>query len=157
MKDLVRLRQQVNQYYMMESQMKSMSMQLSSMQTQSEITMALRGATATMGKVNEKMDIKEIMQVMKQFNIQQEKTGMKMEMMQSATEDLSGDVEAEADDQYNQVLGEIGLEMVEGQAVPAGKVGGKTKAKEPAGGVDLSDLEKQLNDLKGQNPFHMIS
>ncbi len=81
MRDLVKLRHTVDQYYMMQSQLKSMSMQLSTMQTQSEICGALRGATATMGKVNEKMDVKEIQQVMREYVKTSEKMGIKNEMV----------------------------------------------------------------------------
>jgi hypothetical protein len=81
MKDLVRLRKQVDQYFMMESQMKSLSMQLSSMATQTEVTAALKVATTTMGKVNAKMDIKDIQQVMKDFAKTSESMGIKMEMV----------------------------------------------------------------------------
>ncbi len=81
MRDLVRLRHQVDQYFMMESQLKSLGMQISSMQTQAEINSALRAATSTMTKVNDKMDIKDIQQVMKQFAKTSESMGVKMEMV----------------------------------------------------------------------------
>ena len=64
--------------------------------------------------------------------------------MGDAMEGVGGDVEGEADDVYEQVLGEIGLEMVAGQAVPSAKIKGKVDAK-----ADISDLEKKLQDLKG--------
>lgn len=81
MKDLVQLRHQVEKYYLMESQLKSMAMQVSSMQTQAEINKALKAATSTMTKVNEKMDIREIQQVMKQFAKESEMMGVKREMV----------------------------------------------------------------------------
>ena len=82
MKDLVRLRHQSDQYLMMASLLQSMSMQLSSIQTQAQICTALKGATSTMTKVNEKMDIKDIQQVMRQFAKTSESVGVKMEMVQ---------------------------------------------------------------------------
>ena len=81
MRDLIRLRRQVDQYFLMESQLKSMSMNLSTMQVQTEINVALRAATQTMGKVNEKMDVKDIQQIMKQFSKESEKMGVKMELV----------------------------------------------------------------------------
>lgn len=62
------------------------------------------------------------------------------------TEDISGDVQEEADQSYDQVLAEVGLEMVGGQAVPTGKIAGKKEVKQK--GEDLDDLEKRLKDLK---------
>lgn len=66
--------------------------------------------------------------------------------MSEATEDISGeDVEQEADASYNQVLEEVGLEVVGGQTVPSTKIKGKGQESK----VSVSDLEKKLNDLKG--------
>ena len=81
MKDLVRLRKQVDQYFLMESQLKSMAMQMGTLQAQSEINFALKAATQTMGKVNESMDVKDIQQIMKQFAKESEKMGVKMELV----------------------------------------------------------------------------
>ena len=142
MKDLVRLRHQCDKYMLMESQLKSVELQISTMQTQTQINAALRGATASMTKANEAMDIKEIQQVMKQFAKNSEAMGVKMEMMEAVTEDIAGDVEEEADATYEQILGEVGLELVGGQAVPTTKLKGSAKET----GVD--DLERQLAALK---------
>ena len=67
--------------------------------------------------------------------------------MADAFEDVTGDVEQEAEDTYKQVLDEVGLEIVGGQAVPSTKIKGKQEAK--VAGGDLGDLEKRLHDLKG--------
>ncbi len=64
--------------------------------------------------------------------------------MEAATEDIGGDVTEEADQNYAQVLDEVGLELVAGQAVPAAKLKAKETAK-----ADVTDLEKRLNELKG--------
>ena len=138
---------------MMESQLRSLSMQLTSMATQTEITSALKAAASTMGKVNDKMDIKDIQKVMQDFAKTSESMGIKMawyrkrynqHQMGDAMEGVSEDVEGEAEETYEQVLGEIGLEMVEGQAVPSSKIQGKTVVK-----ADVSGLEKKLKELKG--------
>ena len=62
--------------------------------------------------------------------------------MENITEDISGDVEEDADQAYEQILGEVGLELLNGEAVPSSKVKG------PGEKVDISDLEKQLQNLK---------
>ena len=62
--------------------------------------------------------------------------------MESATEDIGGDVEEEAEGAYEQVLGEVGLEMVNGEAVP------RSGMKAPGQAAGVSDLEKQLQNLK---------
>ena len=80
MKDLVRTRHQIDVYYTMGSQLKAMSMKLGTIKATADISTALKLATKTMTHVNEKMSIKEIQQVMKEFAKQQ----MKMEAGQDA-------------------------------------------------------------------------
>ena len=64
--------------------------------------------------------------------------------MGDAMEGAAGDVEEEADATYEEVLASIGLDLVGGQAVPTTKLKGKVEEK-----TDISDLEKQLKELKG--------
>ena len=80
MKDLVRMRHQIDMYYNMGSQLKSMSMQLGTIHATAEISKALHLATATMTHVNESMNIKEIQQIVRAFTKEQ----MKMEGNQEA-------------------------------------------------------------------------
>lgn len=81
MKDLVRVRRQSDQYLLMESNLKSMAIQIDTSSAQLEINAALRGATSAITTANEQMDVKEIQQVMKQFAKESEKMGMKQEMV----------------------------------------------------------------------------
>ena len=81
MKDLVRLRKQRDKYLIMQSQMKSIALQVDTLQAQIEINEALKGATSTMTKVNESMDIREVQSVMKQFMKNAEEIGVKMELV----------------------------------------------------------------------------
>ncbi len=73
MKDLVRTRHQIDMYYNMASQLKSMGLQLGSIKATAEINAALRSATQTMTHVNDSMSIKQIQQVIKEFTKQQGK------------------------------------------------------------------------------------
>jgi len=110
-KDLVRSRQQRNQYLTMSSQLKSMQMQMQSMQMNQNIMTALQGSNAVMSKINEDMNVSEIRDVLKEFNKEMEKSEMKGEMVGDAFDMLEdpGQV-GDAEDLYNGVLGEIGLE-----------------------------------------------
>jgi hypothetical protein len=73
MKDLIRMRHQIDVYYNMSSQLKSMSMQLGTIHATAEISKALRLATATMTHVNERMNIREIQQITRSFAREQAK------------------------------------------------------------------------------------
>lgn len=81
MKDLIRLRRQCDQYLITQSQLKSIGLQIATLQTQVEINAALKGASSTMANVNDSMNIKEIQQIMKQFARNSEAMGMKMDMV----------------------------------------------------------------------------
>ena len=86
MKDLVQVRHQSDNYLMMESQLKSIALKMSTIDTQTTINAALKAATSTMTKANEKMDIKDIQQAMKQFAKVSESMGVKMEMVSEVHE-----------------------------------------------------------------------
>ena len=78
------MRKQVEQYYLMESNLKSMAMQMATMQSTAEINTALRAATSTMSAANEKMDVKDVQQIMKNFTRESEKLGIKMDFVRKA-------------------------------------------------------------------------
>lgn len=62
---------------MMNSQLKSIEMQMSSMQMNSTMMEALSGATSVMSTANENMDVAQIRDTLKDFNKEMEKAGMK--------------------------------------------------------------------------------
>ena len=84
---------------------------------------SITGSTNVMKNMNKEMNPAEIMSTMKEFSKEMEKAGIQGEMMQDAfemAEDPSAN--AEADDVYNGILGEIGLEYTGGVAVPTSKL-----------------------------------
>ena len=101
-----------------------------------------------MGTVNADMNISEISTLMRNFQKEQMKSEMKQEMVADAMD--MGDVNEEADDVYNQILGEVGFIMEEGAIVGVGGIASKAPAmgvqeEEKTGEVD--DLEKRLAAL----------
>ena len=72
----MRQRAQRNQFMMMSSQLKSMTMQITSMHTQQTIMQALKGSSAVMSKINDDMDVAAIRDVLKQFNKEMGKAEM---------------------------------------------------------------------------------
>ena len=81
MKDLVRARHQVDSYYSMASQLKSMSLQLGTIKATASISAALKSATTTMTHVNESMSIKQIQAIIKDFTKQQSKMEANQEVV----------------------------------------------------------------------------
>ena len=73
---------------------------------------SLKGVNGVMEQVNGSMNPQEMNNIMRQFAMETEKMGMQQEMMQDQF-DMMGDADtdAQADEVYNQVLGEIGMSM----------------------------------------------
>jgi division protein CdvB (Snf7/Vps24/ESCRT-III family) len=110
-KDIARQRQQKNQYLMMGSQLKAMEMQMASSAMNETIMTALSGSTQVMQNVNENMDVAGVRNTLMEFNKQMGKAEMNQEIMGDAMDMMDGnEVGADADDVYNGILGEIGLQ-----------------------------------------------
>ena len=148
-KDVGRNRATRNQYRTMCSNLTVMQNQITSMQMNQNIMGALSGSTTIMQAVNADMNPQQMMNVMKEFNKEMEKAGIQSEMMMDGMEMMEDpNAGAEAEDVYNGILGEIGLEYTSGQAaVP-------TKAlAAPAGAEEVKEdgndeLEARLAALK---------
>ena len=123
-KDIARNRTQRNQYRTIASQMTVMKNQMASMQMNQNVLQALQGSTQVMQAVNAEMNPQQMQQTMKTFAMEMEKAGLQMEMMGDAFEMMEDPgAAADAEDVYNGILGEIGLEMqANGAAVPTGTI-----------------------------------
>mmetsp|Transcript_8224 Transcript_8224/g.13764 ORF Transcript_8224/g.13764 Transcript_8224/m.13764 type:complete len:86 (+) Transcript_8224:392-649(+) len=78
-----------------------------------------------MGKVNEDMNIQEIQSMVKTFQKEQMKAEINSEMVNDAMD--MGEGNEEADEVYDQILGEIGLQMQDGLAVGVGGIASNNK------------------------------
>jgi hypothetical protein len=135
----------------MSSQLKAMAMKMSTQASYMEIMKGLEGSTGVMSAMNDQMDISSIQTVLKNFNKESMKAEFKQEAMNDAMEmGMGGNVEEEADDVYNGILGEIGLEYqiagtsLSKQAIPAKKTAAAEEQKSDAS----DDLEARLAALK---------
>ena len=72
---------------------------------------AMKGVNKVMGAVNENMDMGQIRNICAEFAKQSEKMGMQQEMMNDQMDAAmdTGDVLDDADEVYNQILGEVGM------------------------------------------------
>ena len=96
------------------------------MGTQQTVMESLSSASKIMGKVNEDMNIADIQKMMKEFQKEQMKAEMNQEMVGEAMD--MGDMNEEADEVFDQILGEIGMKM-EGEAiVGSGQIAGNKAA-----------------------------
>lgn len=87
-----------------------MAMKMSTMASYQEIIKSVAGSTQVMTKLNEDMDIASIQNVLKTFNKESMKAEFNQEAVNDAMEMGMDNVDEQADDIYNGILGEIGLE-----------------------------------------------
>lgn len=119
-KDIARNRTQRNQYRSMASQMTVMQNQMASMQMNQQVLQSLQSSTQVMSAVNADMNPAQMQQTMKAFAMEMEKAGIQSEMMGDAFDMMEDpSAAADAEDVYNGILGEIGLEYTSGQAAVA--------------------------------------
>lgn len=71
MKDLVRSRHQIDAYYRMAGQLKSLSFQLSTIENSATVNSVLSSVGKTLGNINSTMDVKEVTKMIKEFGKQQ--------------------------------------------------------------------------------------
>ncbi|CAI2379573.1 unnamed protein product [Moneuplotes crassus] len=119
-KDVARMDNQIQQTYMVASQLKGIEFQLSSALATKEISGIMGISAETLSAVNENMNVSSILQVCKEFSKNSDKLESVGEAMGDAME-MIGDpaLDADADKLYNQVLDEQALEInAEGVAVP---------------------------------------
>jgi len=126
-----------------------MSMKMSTMSSYQEIMKGLAGSSKVLEAMNDQMDISSIQTVLKNFNKESMKAEFNQEAMNDAMEMGMGDVDEQADDIYNGILGEIGLEY---EISDPTRVKGAVKKKEveevKAHAEQNDDLEARLAALK---------
>ena len=95
--------------------------------------------------MNEEMDISEIQNVLKTFQKESMKAEMKQDVVSDAMDMGLDNVDEQADDIYNGILGEIGLEY---QIADPTVAKAAIKKKEEEKVAESDDLEARLAALK---------
>ena len=132
----------------MGSQLTGMAMKMSTMSSYQEIIKSVSGSTQVMTRLNEDMDIASIQNVLKTFNKESMKAEFNQEAVNDAMEMGMDNVDEQADDIYNGILGEIGLEyqIQDPTRVKPAVVKKKEEVQEENAAAD--DLEARLAALK---------
>lgn len=116
-KQLVQTRKSITKLYTMRAQMQTVQTQLTTMKSSAAMTEAMAGATKAMRKMNKKMNLPGMQQIMMEFEKQSEMMGMKQEMIDDTLEELDEDEDdEESEEVINQTLEEIGIDL-EGKLV----------------------------------------
>ena len=150
----------------MKSHLEAVSLRLTTMQTSQSMAETMKGVSKIMGKMNAKMNLPKIQEIMAEFEKQNEMMGMKDEMMGDAMDEAFGDDDDDEEEEsiVGQVLQELGVEQMDkmavapttsaaassavdvsaGEAQPAAASGGADP-----GADDLdAELQKRLDNLR---------
>ena len=132
----------------MGSQLTGMAMKMSTMSSYQEIIKSVSGSTQVMTRLNEDMDIASIQNVLKTFNKESMKAEFNQEAVNDAMEMGMDNVDEQADDIYNGIMGDIGLEyqIQDHTRVKPAVVKKKEEVQEENAAAD--DLEARLAALK---------
>jgi charged multivesicular body protein 2A len=148
-RDLVRIRAHQTKFVNLSSQLRAISLQMTSMASQQQLQTSMRQATRSMMAMNRVMKLPALQKTMMEFQKQSEMMEMKQEMVQDAVEDALDDEEAEEESEQvvQQVLDEIGINL------NSALVSAPNKAKAQEQKVANPDraLEDRLASLKGGN------
>ena len=169
-KDLVRTRNYIKKFILMRANIQAVSLKAETLRSTNAMAQAMKGVAQTMSRMNARMNIPAMQQIMMEFEKQSEVMDMKEEMMGEAVDDALGEEgdEQESDQIVHQVLDELGIELKEKLGeVPADSLGANkapaAKKAEPLapGGAPSGaagnatgpanpddDLEARLNALK---------
>uniref|UniRef100_A0A0A9VWZ6 Charged multivesicular body protein 2a n=1 Tax=Lygus hesperus TaxID=30085 RepID=A0A0A9VWZ6_LYGHE len=113
-KDLIRMRSFQDRFLELQAQLKAISLQMQTMASTQAFTEGMRNATLAMKKMNAKMKIPALQQIMLEFQKQNEMMNLKQEILADTLEDtVDEDAEEDVDELVNQILDEVGISIAE--------------------------------------------
>ena len=141
-KDIVRTRAYGQRFLKMRAQLQAVNLRMQTLVSTQQMAQAMAGCTAAMTKLNAKMNIPALNQIIKEFSKSNEMMEMKQEVIEDGIDDVLGvdNEEADADEIVAQVFDELGISLG-GQMASTGAT--KTAA---AAGTD--DVTARLDALK---------
>ena len=149
-RDIVRLKTQIDKLTEFTGQLTAVSMRIGSISTLNELSDAMETAGKAMTLVSSKLDSKKLNEMARTMMKEDDKLGMKQEMMQDVLDSIgeSMDDPEEQEALYKQVLSEVGLE-VDGSLPSSNKEDLKQseqnqKVAVDAGGDSLDEMLKSL-------------
>ncbi|RWS01496.1 vacuolar assembly/sorting protein DID4-like protein [Dinothrombium tinctorium] len=148
-KQLVNLRKQKTRLVTTSSQIGAVGAQTKIIHANTRIAGAMASTTKTMKNVNQQINTGQIMKSMQDFERENAKMDMKDELIDDTLSSVldHSDDEQEQDAVVNQVLDEIGIEMI-GKVANAPMAKGSLGESSQAKKITDSEIEEQLSKLK---------
>jgi charged multivesicular body protein 2A len=80
-KDLVRMRNYVNRFIMMKTQLSAVGLKIQTMKSQESMTRAMKGVTKALVTMNKQMSLPQLTKIMQEFMSENERSELQDEMM----------------------------------------------------------------------------
>jgi len=156
-KELVRTRNYITKFIQLRAHLNAVSLKIQTVKSHEAMASAMRSTTAAMTKMNQKFNLPELQRIMMEFQRENEKAEMTMEVMGENLDDV---MEEEGDEEeqeaiVNQVLDEIGVNFTEQipdapSEAPAAEETAAAAPEAVGATADpaVSDLEARLNNLR---------
>jgi len=112
-RQLIQIRQAKERMISSKAQIGAMGLKAQGMASQMAVADSMKSVSAVMGKMNASVNMSQLQQQMRSFEMENEKMNITEEMMGEALSDAfdNDEIETEADNVTNQVLAELGLEL----------------------------------------------
>eukprot|EP01138_Halocafeteria_seosinensis_P000442 gb/GECG01000456.1/.p1 GENE.gb/GECG01000456.1/~~gb/GECG01000456.1/.p1 ORF type:complete len:241 (+),score=55.39 gb/GECG01000456.1/:1-723(+) len=141
-KDYVRTKNNIDKFYNMRSQLQGVQTQIQTMSSTEAMSRAMQGATQAMIRMSKQMNMPQLQNVIRQFQMNSEKMEMGQEMMGDAIDDVmeeEGD-EEEQEEMVSQVLSELNIStMQEAPSAPEGSASKQPQGKEERKQVPMAE------------------
>jgi len=155
-KELVRTRSYITKFIQLRAHLNAVSLKIQTVKSHEAMASAMKSTTTAMTKMNQKFNLPGLQKIMMEFQRENEKAEMTMEVMGDTMDDVMTDADDEMEEEaiVSKVLDELGVGLNEAipdapMANPAAAAEEKTAAAEPvAADAAVSDLEARLNNLR---------
>ncbi|XP_049849681.1 charged multivesicular body protein 2a homolog 2-like [Schistocerca gregaria] len=146
-KDLVRTRKHIEKVYKMKVQLQAVSMRLQTINSQHLMVDAIRGVTKSMARMNSRVNLPAMQNIMVDFMKQNEMLEGKEELVTDAMDDTMdySDEESETEEIVNQVLDEIGINL---EGALSTRTSVKTAGQESTIDAEDMDLQNRFENLR---------
>lgn len=140
-KDVVRARTYQKKFIRMESQLDSISLQLTVLSTNHEMMTCLARISRIMKGINTKMSIPDMQKVVMQFEKESYNMKIKEEFMNDSLDDMNKDDGSEDEEKIvmQQIMDELGLDLTGKLTSP------------PLKKIETTDMQKRYEELKKVN------
>lgn len=112
-KDLLRTRKQIGKFVQIKTQLQAISLRIQTVRTHEQMAQSLKSATKLLNTINRGIHVPALMKIARNFEQENDIMDQREEMMDDLVDDMMEDDEVETEEVVNQVLDEIGIDLLQ--------------------------------------------